>query len=88
MISLFHTGTVRIWDLGTGFCGEHKNGRLSFHLIPCGSRDYALRARYVHIYYYRAYHYVMMVNELVDDNTVAAPWNDDWRQELHSFLSW
>ena len=57
--------------------------RLSFHLIPCGSRDYALRARY-----YRAYHYVMMVNELVDDNTVAAPWNDDWRQELHSFLSW
>ena len=29
-----------------------------------------------------------MVNELVDDNAVAAPWNDDWRQELHSFLSW
>ena len=28
------------------------------------------------------------MNELVDDNTVAAPWNDDWRQELHSFLSW
>ena len=26
------------------------------------------RARYVH---YRAYHYVMMVNELVDDNTVG-----------------
>ena len=37
---------------------------------------------------YRAYHYAKMVNELVDDNTVAAPWNDDWRQELHSFLSW
>ena len=40
------------------------------------------------VVYYRAYHCVMMVNELVDDNTVAAPWNDDWRQELHSFLSW
>ena len=57
----------------------HINGRLSFHLVPCGSRNYALRIAHA-LCSYRAYHYVMMVNELVDDNTVAAPWNDDWRQ--------
>ena len=47
---------------------------------------------------FHAYHVIMhcaraiynsgRIPELVDDNAVAAPWNDDWRQELHSFLSW
>ena len=44
---------------------SYRRSRTSCHtctgdcLIPCGSRDYALRARYVHVFYYRAYHYVM-----------------------------